>query len=138
MGILTMGNADEIARMRRKGEAITAKLAGTVRPTLLDAAQRIVALMKQLTPVYSSEAHGDPPGSLRDSIVATPDDANDSSVKITAGNDQVRYAKHVEFGTAKMAAEPFFYPVIRILKARTKAQIKRAFTAAVRDEMARR
>lgn len=130
-----MGNADEIAGMRRKNQAIVDAVARNTAPTLMGAANRIVVLMQQLAPVYKDEAHGDPPGSLRDSITAT---ADGDAVKITAGNDDVRYAAYVEYGTTKMAAEPFFWPAIRMLKATTRAQMKRAFTAAIREEWSRR
>lgn len=116
-------------------QAIQDAVAGTKAPTLMGAAARIVALMQQLAPVYKDEAHGDPPGSLRDSITATPDG---DAVKITAGDDKVDYARFVEFGTVKMAAEPFFYPAIRVLKASTKAQVRAAFTAAIRQAWSRR
>lgn len=129
-----MANSDEIERMRRKMQAIQDAVAGTRAPTLQGAAARIVALMQQLAPVYKEEAHGDAPGSLRDSIVATPDG---DAVKITAGNDEVGYARYVEFGTTKMAPEPFFYPAIRVLKASTKAQVRAAFSAAIRQAWGR-
>ncbi len=53
---------------------------------------------------------------------------------ITAGNSRVRYPHFVEFGTVKMAAEPYFFPAIRLLRERTKATITKAFYDTVAEQ----
>src|ERR1700744_3002745 len=124
-----MANSDEIARMRKRHAAIAADVAATLQPTLQEAAQEIVDEMQRLAPVSHDGTHGNPPGALRDSIVATPGGETTpdhsepggsqtvppDSVIITAGNTRVRYALFPELGTVKMAAEPYFFPAIRLL-----------------------
>jgi HK97 gp10 family phage protein len=52
---------------------------------------------------------------------------------IYAGNDEAYYARWVEFGTVKMAAQPFFYPSYRALRKKAKSNIKRSVTIAIRE-----
>jgi hypothetical protein len=53
---------------------------------------------------------------------------------VTAGNTDVRYASHVEYGTKHAHAEPFFWPAYRLSKARERNRISRAITKAVKTE----
>ncbi len=78
-----------------------------------------VTLPGESTPPYSQ------PGGMR---VAGPHE-----VIVTAGNEDVRYAHLVEFGTSKMQAEPFFWPAWRVLRNRIRNRINRAARKAVRD-----
>ena len=73
----------------------------------------------QSTPAYSQ------PGGSRV--------AGETEVIVTAGNSDVRYAHLVEFGTAKMEAQPFFWPALRLLRKRLQNRINRAGKKAVKD-----
>lgn len=143
-------NRDQMDRMKKRHEAIPKAVAEAIQPTLRQAATDIVAEMQRECPVSKDSAHGNPPGALRDSIVATPGGqatpdhsqpggstmVPDDAVLITAGNSRVRYPHFVEFGTVKMAAEPYFFPAIRLLKERTKATIQKAITDTVKQQWA--
>jgi HK97 gp10 family phage protein len=61
----------------------------------------------------------------------------DNAVMITAGNTDVRYPHLVEYGTAKAAAQPFFWPAFRLLRRRLQNRTKRAIGRAVRESWAK-
>jgi HK97 gp10 family phage protein len=58
----------------------------------------------------------------------------ETSVAVTAGNTDVRYAHLVEHGTVKAHAQPFFWPAVRMHRKKAKAAIKRAVATAVKKE----
>jgi len=115
-------------------------------------ANEMVQLARTLAPVKT--------GRLRDSIKATPpgqsipkysqggiSSAPENSWAITAGNEHVRYAHLVEFGTkmheqgGTMAGtihpgtskQPFFWPAYRTIKKRHKGRISRAFNKSIKE-----
>ena len=57
----------------------------------------------------------------------------ENAAVVTVGNSDVRYGHLVEYGTADTAAQPFFWPSVRLLRKRTTDRIKRAITKAVRE-----
>ncbi len=57
----------------------------------------------------------------------------ENAVAVTVGNNKVRYPHLIEYGTTKMAAQPYFWPAYRLLKKRSQRRIKRAIGKAVRD-----
>ncbi|SOC92565.1 phage protein, HK97 gp10 family [Rhizobium sp. AN5] len=59
--------------------------------------------------------------------------AGETEVIVTAGNSDVRYAHLVEYGTAEADAQPFFWPALRLLRARLQNRINRAAKKAVKD-----
>ena len=134
-----MSNADEIARLQKRHDAIVKAVAKIPPSALGTAAADIVEQMKRQAPMLHAATHERQPGELRDSIVATPAEqvtpngqsVPDDTIIISAGSDQVPYAAYVEFGTSKMHAEPFFYPAIRLMAQRTKLTITGAFRKAV-------
>lgn len=119
-------------------------------------ATEIVAMMKRLVPIESGE--------LRDSIGWTWGQAprysqkiatvkgqeGDLAITIYAGNEKVRYAHLIEFGTRAhvnkgkfdgtqhpgSAAQPFFYVSFRTLRKKTRSRITRAMRKAIRTEAA--
>jgi HK97 gp10 family phage protein len=145
-------NPDQMNRMRARHTAIPIAVAEAIQPVLQSAATDIVKEMQRECPVSKDRAHGNPQGALRDSIQFTAGGESTpaysapggsqvvdlDSVLLTAGNDRVRYPAFVEYGTIKMAAEPYFWPAIRLLSKRTKAKIKAAFSQVVSDEWSRR
>ena len=141
-------NRIDFERMEARHKAIPKAVLEAIQPTLRKAAADIVAEMQRECPVSKNSAHGNPPGALRDSITATPGGqptpghsqpggstvVPDDAVLITAGNSRVRYPHFVEYGTVKMAAEPYFFPAIRLLRERTKATISKAFYNTVAEQ----
>lgn len=155
--------------LRTKLKKIPQEARSAIKQALAESADDMVATMKNLAPVSANGSHGWEPGMLQASIVATFGDGQvpkyaafrqkrrgskrsiqgkdpDLSVTITAGNDFVRYAHLVEFGTAPhvnggrfagtnhpgTAAQPFFYPGYRAHKKRVKAKIARATNRAAK------
>lgn len=158
-----------LRNLQTKLKKIPQESRSAIKQALAEAADDIVSTMKSLAPVSASGSHGWPPGMLQDSIVATFGDGEvpkyaafrqkrrgskrrikaqdpDLSVTITAGNDIVRYAHLVEFGTAPhtnggrfagsqhpgTAAQPFFYPGYRAHKKQVRAKVSRAITKAAK------
>lgn len=106
-------------RLKKRFAKIPGDVRSAMRQAIAEGVDEIIAMQKRLAPVSPSGTHGNPPGMLRDSIVATwgggagipkyaslkagtggERAAGDLSVTITAGNSKVRYAHLVEFGTA--------------------------------------
>lgn len=134
-----MSNADEIARLQKRHDAIVKAVAEIPASALAAAAADLVEEMKRQAPTLHKSTHERQPGELRDSIVATPagqqtpngESVPSDTIVISAGSDAVPFASYVEFGTSKMHAEPFFYPAIRSMALRTKLTITGAFKKAV-------
>lgn len=157
--------------LQAKLKRIPIEARSAIKQALAESADEIVAMQRNLAPKKSR--------ALEESIVATFGDGSvpkyaafqsrsgrktiksndpDLSVTITAGNNKVRYAHLVEFGTkahvikAKNAkamgkdgifgtkvdhpgaeAKPFFYPAYRALRKRVKGRISRATNRAAKQ-----
>lgn len=70
-----------------------------------------------------------PPYSQPGGSMVVPENA----VAITVGNTDVRYPHLVEYGTTKAAAQPFFWPAVRLQRKKMTTAIKRAIRKAVKD-----
>ncbi|MGV3649844.1 MAG: HK97-gp10 family putative phage morphogenesis protein [Devosia sp.] len=162
-----MAKIKGLKSLEAKLKRIPKEARSAIRQALAESADDIVSTMKNLAPVSKNGSHGWEPGMLRESIVATFGDGSvpkyaafrnrrgrrpvqsndpDLSVTITAGNEDVRYAHLVEFGTAPRinggkfkgtrhpgtAAQPFFYPGYRAHRRRVKARISRAISRSAR------
>lgn len=129
-----------------------AKAAGAA--SVVQGANEVAALQRNLVPVDT--------GALKASITVTPPGGQTPAYSqpggqttarplqaiVTAGNTKVRYAAHVEFGTAPHVnggehagtknpgerAQPFFYPAWRALRTRVKSRISRTINKAIKDE----
>lgn len=141
-------------RLLAKMRALPNEVRSAIKQALAEGADEIQEMQKRMAPVGAT-------GNLRDSIVQTwgggkvrysslaaTSEAGDPdlSVRISAGNSGVRYAHHVEFGTAPhinagkfpgtynpgTAARPFFYPAYRALRKRVKSRVTRATTKAAK------
>ena len=133
-----MANDGGLSRFQRRMQAIPAEVRAAVRPALVAAAEDMAATMRVLAPVDT--------GALKRSIAvtgpgrATPaySQPGGSSVvgelqaAVTVGNTDVRYAHLVEYGTARAAAQPFFWPAVRLHRKKATAKIRRAIGKAVR------
>ncbi|GKX34650.1 MAG: hypothetical protein MnENMB40S_22680 [Rhizobiaceae bacterium MnEN-MB40S] len=128
------GLASTLAAMDRVKQ--TAKEAAMQR--LIKGAEDTADLQRQLVAVDD--------GDLRDSIAVTlPGQstpaysqpggstvAGENQVLVTAGNSDVRYPHHVEHGTIKAQAKPFFFVAYRLLADKTKRATASAFTRAAK------
>lgn len=126
-------------RLRKRLAAIPRAVRKAIEPALIATADEIADAMRHLAPRKT--------GALIDSIAVTgPGEQTpafsqpggqqtvpENAVAITAGNNAVRYAHLVEFGTRKAHAQPFFWPAYRLFKNRAKRRITRAIGKAVRD-----
>ena len=133
-----MADDGGLDRLKKRLAAIPANVKAAVRPELLKQGNAMASTMRQFAPVDT--------GKLRDSIVVTPPDAStpaystpggrlavpETSVAVTAGNKDVRYAHLVEYGTSKMNAESFFWPAVRIHNKKARTALRRAIGKAVR------
>lgn len=144
------------ALTRKLTVTIPAKVRAATRKAMEAGAEDVVGMMKRLVPVDN--------GDLRDSIGWTWGKApkyaqkiakvkaadGDESITIYAGNDKVRYAHLVEFGTSRhvnggkfagtenpgATAQPFFYVSWRASRKSVKSRITRAMRKAIREESA--
>ncbi|RWD80458.1 HK97-gp10 family putative phage morphogenesis protein [Mesorhizobium sp.] len=136
-----MAQSAQIARLQRRLEAIPKSVRLATVPALLKSGEELAGTMRQL-----AEPSRDT-GALIDSVEVTPPGqstppysqpggtrvAGELEVIVTAGNEGVRYAHLVEFGTSKAEAQPFFWPAFRLLQKRIQNRTRRAVSKAVRD-----
>jgi HK97 gp10 family phage protein len=139
-----------LPQLKAKLRRLQTDTADDIKPTLGQAAQKIVDLMKRLVPVDD--------GDLRDSIDWTFGDAPQGAIRIAAaragaltvtifaGNEKAYYARFVEFGTAPhtqagqfagtqhpgTAAQPFFFPSFRAMRKEVRRMLAKAVREAVR------
>src|SRR5690242_3826702 len=103
----------DIERLKHRLHSIPEEIKRIVQPILQAAGNQLAADIKAHTPVGHDASHGNPPGALRDSIVMTPGGEKTPShsaggskkvranaVMVTVGNEHVRYAQFVEYGTS--------------------------------------
>lgn len=142
-----------LARLNRKLKKLPVQAEKRIKEAMEEGANEIVVMMKSLVAVDS--------GDLRDSIGWTWGDrpkysqvlatvkSKDGKLVLTifVGNNKVRYAHLVEFGTAAhinggkfagtkhpgTAAQPFFFVSWRALRRRTKSRIGRAITKSAKE-----
>ena len=140
MGLLAM--SAETDRFEASMNARKARLLQAVRPALEKGATELQASTKSLAPKDT--------GALANSIAITlPGDstpaysqpggarvAGENEVLVTAGNEQVRYAHLIEFGSVHGHAQPFFFISWRFQKKRITDRIKRALRKAIKLEQA--
>ncbi|MET0171089.1 MAG: HK97-gp10 family putative phage morphogenesis protein [Agrobacterium vaccinii] len=126
-------------RLKRRLDAIPRDVKAAVAPALISAGRDLSVTMRLLAPVDS--------GDLRNSIhITAPGEttppysqpggsttAGENQVIVTVGNSEVRYPHIVEFGSADTAAQPFFWPSVRLKRKSLTNRIKRAIRKAVRD-----
>ena len=134
-----MADDGGIGKLKARLKAIPDAVREGVQPALLRQANAMADSMRALVPVDS--------GDLKDSITVTPAGHStpkysqpggsmvvpENAVAITVGNSGVRYGHLVEYGTAKAAASPFFWPSVRLGNRKAAAALKRAIGKAVRE-----
>lgn len=124
--------------LEKRLNAIPAAILAALRPALVRSAEEVAAGSRALAPKDS--------GDLADSITVTaPGEttpayaaeggkrtAGPNQALVTVGDEQVRYAHMLEFGTVKMEAQAFLRPAWRIARPRIMNRIKRVISAAVK------
>lgn len=124
MASITVQNRE---RLRAKARALRAKVAASVTPAVIQAAELIMQTQRRFVPVDD--------GDLRDSIHWEQDlkSQNATRVLIIAGGQPAPHARIIEFGSQRQPAQPFFFPGYRVERRRAKAIIAKAVRAAVRS-----
>ncbi|SDI95823.1 HK97-gp10 family putative phage morphogenesis protein [Salipiger marinus] len=137
-----------LARLDRKLKRLPTATKTRIRAAMEKGADKIVAMMKRLAPSSSDGSHGQPPGTLRDSIgwtwgqapkgsfaIATLKGAGvggDLTLTIYAGSTIAFYARWLEFGTTKMPASPYFYVSWRAYRKEVRREVRKAVRDAAR------
>nr|WP_312970742.1 HK97-gp10 family putative phage morphogenesis protein [Brucella intermedia] len=132
-------------KLRKKLEALVAVGRDEIRRAMEKSADEIVALAKSLAPVDKGELKDSigwtwgkaPKGAMTLGKVQSDGVDSEFTITIYAGNSKAYYARWVEFGTQKMAAQPYFYPSYRALRRRSKSRVTRAVTKAIKKVAAR-
>lgn len=153
---------DPLAKLQNR-EAALRKLAA-IPPAVRSAAKQALAQSAdEITEAIRAAAPQGKTGKLKKSIAQTWGGGKvrysslqgnvgeagdpDLSVRISAGNSEVRYAHLLEWGTAPhingglfagtehpgTRAQPFFYPTYRKLRRRARSRISRAITKAIKQ-----
>lgn len=129
-----------VAKLRKKLEALVAVGREEIKRAMETSADEIVALAKNLVPVDKGDLKDSigwtwgkaPKGAMTLGTVQANEVDSGFTITIFAGNSEAYYARWVEFGTQKMAAQPYFYPSYRALRRRSKSRVTRAVTKAIK------
>lgn len=129
-----------VAKLRRKLEALVAVGRDEIKRAMETSADEIVALAKNLVPVDKGDLKDSigwtwgkaPKGAMTLGTVQSNEVDSGFTITIFAGNSEAYYSRFVEFGTQKMAAQPYFYPSYRALRRRSKSRVTRAVTKAIK------
>ncbi|MBA3576186.1 MAG: HK97 gp10 family phage protein [Sphingomonas sp.] len=130
-----------LARFKRKLAKMPKAAKDEIRIAIEKSAEEIVDLMRRLAPVDRGDLRdsigwtwGAPPKGS--SVLATSKRtvAGNAGLVATiyAGGGDAFHARWVEFGTTKMAAQPFFYTSWRFGKKRARSRITRATNKAAK------
>ena len=125
-----IGKFLNVAKLNKKLARLPGVARNDMRESLAQSAREITNLMEQLVPQDSGDLAGSigwtfgkvPKGTLALGFVKS----GELTVAIYCGDSDAYYARWVEFGTQKMAAQPFFFPAYRALRKRASNRIKRS------------
>lgn len=132
-----------LSRIQQRMAMIPRRVREAVKPELIKQGNDLAVTMRILAPDDPATNAPD----LRSSIEVTgPGEKTpaysqpggsmlvpDNAVAVTVGNSDVRYPHLVEYGTKKAAAQPFFWPAVRMQRKKATNAIKRAISKAVRE-----
>ena len=144
-----------LARLQRKLDRLPKVQKAMIRSAMEQSAEEMVAMMKSLVPVLKKPDERRRAGALRDSIGWTWGKAPEGSMILAAlrgagmggdltitiyagsrdkkrGINDAYYARWVEFGTQKMAAQPYFYVSYRANKKAAKRRISQTVRKAAK------
>jgi HK97 gp10 family phage protein len=139
-----------LANFQRRWKAVPARVAAEVKRTMEDVADEIVAQMYTVAPHLTGDLAGSigwtwgdaPKGSL---TIGTVGKTKYAALRITiyagsgdtvvtgARGQKYQLAKIQEFGTTKMPANPFFYPVWRVKRRSAQNRMTRAINKAIKS-----
>lgn len=133
-------STDRLQRLKRRMTALPKAVREAATRETLESANELAAAMRNVAPVDE--------GDLRDSITVTPGGQNtpaysqpggsrtvpENAAMVTVGDTNVRYPHLVEYGTKDIAAQPFFWPVVRSKKKKIANRVKRSISKAAREE----
>lgn len=91
-----------------------------MRKAIRKSAEEHVSVARALSPNKT--------GALDASITIEPGE-HDLALQVVVGAD---YGMHLEFGTQKMPAQPYFRPAYRLTRKKNQARIKRALRKAMK------
>lgn len=135
-----------LAELNRRFDAIPARVKAEVRAEIERNADMVVREMKALVPKDTGRLRDSigwtwgaaPAGSVSVGSVRGGSGAGRMAATIYAGRrgnnlyDEGFYAPFLEFGTVKMPAHPFFFPVWRSNRRLIRGRLTRAVTRAVK------
>lgn len=128
-----------LADFDRRWGNVPALVRDAVRREMEQIAQNIVDEMYTAAPHLTGDLAGSidwtwgdaPAGSMTIGKVGGKEYGS-MAITIYAGGSDAFYARFQEFGTRKMPANPFFYPVWRARRKTVKARVGRAIRAAIK------
>ncbi len=137
-----MADDGGLSRLQARLAAIPGEVKKAVQPSLLKQANTMAGTMRAFAPDDPSTSAPD----LKSSIEVTPGGQQtpaysqpggsmvvpENAVAITVGNTDVRYPHLQEYGTTFHAAQPFFWPAVRLHRKRAQRAIKAAVGRAVK------
>jgi HK97 gp10 family phage protein len=129
-----------VERFRR----LTEEMKKEVHVNAVNELNRQAAILQQtiqaVAPVYQGPVESG--GELKTSVRLIPDRSKDTIVRVVAGGTLTTrpsisaqpydYARADEFGTQKMAAQPFFFPTYRLMKKRIIRAMKSRITRNIK------
>ncbi len=136
--------AAQVRRINQQLLTVADKAAAPVKDTLFTQAALLASEIRSLAPVDTAAEH---PGALRASVrveEGAPTARKAFVVRVKAGGEKTAgadgkgsakpydYARANEFGTQKMAAQPFFFPVYRARKKEIRGATRKAIKDAVK------
>ena len=134
-----MADDGGLSSFQRRMKAIPQAAREAVKPVLVKQADAMAGTMRRLAPVDEGDLRGSvavtgpgqgtPPYSQPGGSMVVPENA----VVITVGNTDVRYPHLQEYGTSFHAAQPFFWPSVRLHRKKAMAAIKRGIGKAIKE-----
>jgi HK97 gp10 family phage protein len=115
----------QAARIAKRLEAIMNESGPAVLEAVGAQAEKLVEMQQRLVPVR----HGDLRDSIKSERITT---GQKLGFRVSAGSNKAFYARWVEFGTVKTAAEAFFFPAYRASRKQIRAAVRKAIRIAVR------
>lgn len=136
IGGVAAGSVQGLQGFLNKIAALPEGLVADLHGDLSNGADDLVERIQQITPVSELEAH---PGELRESV-HKEDGRHDLSVLVVEDAKDAKgrgYAPHVEYGHktpdgGHVAAEPHFWPAVRVTKQSLRARMSRSLSKRVR------
>lgn len=122
--------------LERRLTAIPAEILAALRPALVRSAEEVAANMRALAPKDSGDLAASitvtAPGETTPAYAAEGGKrtAGPNQALVTVGDEHVRYAHMLEFGTVKMEAQEFLRPAWRIARPRILNRVTRIISAA--------